>query len=68
VLAVGNVLALMPLGLDGTVPLDGIQECTDDEIVARLSNVRGIGRWTAQMFLTCVRPDGLCRPPCSPFT
>jgi len=37
--------------LDGTVPLDGIEAYTDDEIVERLVTVRGIGRWTAEMFL-----------------
>jgi DNA-3-methyladenine glycosylase II len=37
--------------LDGTVAFDrqGLQ--SDDEIVARLSTVRGIGRWTAEMYL-----------------
>jgi DNA-3-methyladenine glycosylase II len=37
--------------LDGTVPLGDEVGMSDDEIVARLSTVRGIGRWTAQMFL-----------------
>jgi DNA-3-methyladenine glycosylase II len=39
--------------LDGTVVLSprGLSRQGDDEIVARLSTVRGIGRWTAQMFL-----------------
>jgi DNA-3-methyladenine glycosylase II len=37
--------------LDGTVPLDGINRLRDDDIVDRLSAVRGIGRWTAEMFL-----------------
>ncbi|MGQ0549523.1 MAG: DNA-3-methyladenine glycosylase family protein [Armatimonadota bacterium] len=36
---------------DGTVPLDHINRLSDDEIVTRLSVVRGIGRWTAEMFL-----------------
>jgi DNA-3-methyladenine glycosylase II len=36
---------------DGTVPLDRIERVPDDEIVTRLSVVRGIGRWTAEMFL-----------------
>ena len=36
---------------DGTVPLYNLHELPDDEIVARLSSVRGIGRWTAEMFL-----------------
>src|SRR5205823_3064432 len=37
--------------LDGTVPLGDEDGLADDEIVARLSSVRGIGRWTAEMFL-----------------
>jgi DNA-3-methyladenine glycosylase II len=37
--------------LDGTVPLDGIEAYPDDEIIERLVKVRGIGRWTAEMFL-----------------
>ena len=36
---------------DGTVPLDTIRRLRDDDIVTRLSTVRGIGRWTAEMFL-----------------
>ncbi len=39
--------------LDGTVVLDprGLAGESDDEVVARLCAVRGIGRWTAEMFL-----------------
>jgi DNA-3-methyladenine glycosylase II len=39
--------------LDGTVVLSprGLSRESDEEVVARLSSVRGIGRWTAQMFL-----------------
>jgi DNA-3-methyladenine glycosylase II len=39
--------------LDGTVVLDpaGLRAETDAEVVARLSTVRGIGKWTAEMFL-----------------
>src|SRR5207244_2231228 len=36
---------------DGTVPLEGLSDLDDEEIVTRLSAVRGIGRWTAEMFL-----------------
>jgi len=36
---------------DGTVPLDHLEELSDAEIVQRLTKVRGIGRWTAEMFL-----------------
>jgi DNA-3-methyladenine glycosylase II len=37
--------------IDGTVPTGGWSTLPDDEIVERLSAVRGIGRWTAEMFL-----------------
>jgi DNA-3-methyladenine glycosylase II len=46
--------------LDGTVPSGRALICmTDDEIVARLTAVRGIGRWTVEMFLLfdLGRPD-----------
>jgi DNA-3-methyladenine glycosylase II len=36
--------------LDGSVVLGG-SRVPDDEIVARLETVRGIGRWTAEMYL-----------------
>lgn len=39
--------------LDGTVLLDpaGLRAESDAEVVARLCTVRGIGKWTAEMFL-----------------
>lgn len=45
--------------VDGTVRLHGISRLGDDEIVERLCTVRGIGPWTAQMFLMFQlnRPD-----------
>ncbi len=45
--------------IDGSVPLESIEELADDEIVERLCSVRGIGRWTAEMFLVFQlgRPD-----------
>ena len=44
---------------DGSVPLDQLSILDDDEIVERLVTVRGIGRWTAEMFLLFElrRPD-----------
>ncbi len=36
---------------DGTVPLAELHALEDEEVIARLIPVRGIGRWTAQMFL-----------------
>jgi DNA-3-methyladenine glycosylase II len=57
-----KVLALQDLAaktLDGTVPRRGISKLDDEEIIERLSAVRGIGRWTAEMFLLFQlgRPD-----------
>jgi DNA-3-methyladenine glycosylase II len=37
--------------LDGTVVLGSSSRVSDQEIVARLVTVRGIGRWTAEMYL-----------------
>src|SRR5437764_10132130 len=53
-LSEAKTLAILDLASkvsDGTVPLRGISRYGDDEIVERLSSVRGIGRWTAEMFL-----------------
>ncbi len=45
--------------LDGTVPLHDVDSLSDDELVQRMVQVRGIGRWTAEMFLLFQlrRPD-----------
>ena len=46
--------------LDGTVPSSrALLRMSDDEIVARLTTVRGIGRWTVEMLLLfdLGRPD-----------
>jgi DNA-3-methyladenine glycosylase II len=54
-----SLLDLVAKTVDGTVRLEGIEGLDDDEIVARLTTVRGIGRWTAEMFLLFElrRPD-----------
>jgi 3-methyladenine DNA glycosylase/8-oxoguanine DNA glycosylase len=36
---------------DGIVPLEQLDALDDEEIIARLTTIRGIGRWTAEMFL-----------------
>jgi DNA-3-methyladenine glycosylase II len=36
---------------DGTVPLAHLGRRTDEQVIAELIQVKGIGRWTAQMFL-----------------
>jgi len=59
----GNKLAaiidLASKFVDGTVPTHDLEDLSDDEIVARLVTVRGVGRWTAEMFLMfrLGRPD-----------
>jgi DNA-3-methyladenine glycosylase II len=48
--------------LDGTVPSGRVvSKLSDEEIIARLTNVRGVGRWTVEMYLifTLGRPDVL---------
>ena len=46
-----SILDLAAKVADGTVPLHDVAGLSDDEIVERLVQVRGIGRWTAEMFL-----------------
>jgi DNA-3-methyladenine glycosylase II len=51
----GNKLAslrdLSAKVLDGTVVLTRTSRRSDDELISRLTTVRGIGRWTAEMYL-----------------
>ncbi|MBW3664891.1 MAG: DNA-3-methyladenine glycosylase 2 family protein [Actinobacteria bacterium] len=44
---------------DGSIPLARISRLPDEDIIERLVQVRGIGRWTAEMFLMFQlrRPD-----------
>ncbi len=35
----------------GEIPIETLHELTDEEIISALTQVKGIGRWTAQMFL-----------------
>jgi DNA-3-methyladenine glycosylase II len=53
------ILDLAAKAADGTLPLARIRRLPDDEVVRRLTVVRGIGRWTAEMFLLFElrRPD-----------
>ncbi len=46
---------------DGSLRLDALDVMTDDEVIAALTEVKGIGRWTAEMFLMfrLQRPDVL---------
>lgn len=37
--------------VDGRLKLSGIGRCSDEEVISRLIEVRGVGEWSAQMFL-----------------
>lgn len=62
-LSAAKIAALRDLAsrsLDGTVPsLNTLRRMSDDEIIERLTSVRGIGRWTVEMLLIfrLGRPD-----------
>ena len=46
---------------DGSVPLDKVNDLADEDVILSLTLVKGIGRWTAEMFLMfrLHRPDVL---------
>jgi DNA-3-methyladenine glycosylase II len=46
-----SIRGLAEATLDGTVPFHDVERLGDEELIARLSTVPGIGRWTAEMFL-----------------
>lgn len=45
----------------GELPIETLHELTDEEVITSLTQVKGIGRWTAQMFMMfrLGRPDVL---------
>jgi DNA-3-methyladenine glycosylase II len=45
------ILDLAARARDGRLPLDRLAQLSDEEIAAGLTAVRGIGVWTAEMFL-----------------
>ena len=47
--------------VSGDLPVETLHELSDEEIITALTRVKGIGRWTAQMFLMfrLGRPDVL---------
>jgi DNA-3-methyladenine glycosylase II len=44
---------------DGRLDLDRLGELSDEDVVAELTEIKGVGRWTAEMFLIfhLARPD-----------
>jgi len=56
------ILDLASKTIDGVVPgLEEVDELTDDELIARLTQIKGVGRWTVEMMLIfdLARPDVL---------
>jgi DNA-3-methyladenine glycosylase II len=55
----GYMLDLAQKCGDGTVPLSRLARMTDERVIEQLIQVKGIGRWSAQMFLifSLGRPD-----------
>ena len=47
--------------VSGVLTLEGVEQLDDESVIAALTTVKGIGRWTAEMFLMFVlnRPDVL---------
>jgi DNA-3-methyladenine glycosylase II len=56
---VASIRDLAQKAADGTVALDRLRRLPDDRVVEQLGQVRGIGRWTAEMYLIfrLARPD-----------
>jgi len=58
----GYILGLAQKAVEGHIPsLEDCDEMTDQEIVERLTAIKGVGRWTAEMCLifNLARPDVL---------
>lgn len=56
------ILDLAQKAIGGVVPtLDEVDELTDSEIIERLTQIKGVGRWTVEMMLIfdLARPDVL---------
>jgi DNA-3-methyladenine glycosylase II len=57
----GYIRDLCARTLDGSLTLEALDTLPDEEVVVALTSVKGIGRWTAEMFLMfrLLRPDVL---------
>jgi DNA-3-methyladenine glycosylase II len=45
------LLDLAQKTMEGTINLNGLNKLSNEQIISELTTVKGIGRWTAQMFL-----------------
>lgn len=48
---IGYMRDLASKVVSGELPLDRVEDMDDEDLIAHLIQVKGIGRWTAQMFL-----------------
>lgn len=48
---IGYLRDLAQKVVSGELPLEAVEQMNDDELIDHLVQVKGIGRWTAQMFL-----------------
>lgn len=57
----GYIRDLCARTLDGSLALDALNALSDEDVIVALTSVKGIGRWTAEMFLMfrLHRPDVL---------
>jgi DNA-3-methyladenine glycosylase II len=57
----GYIRDLCARTLDGSLTLDALDTLSDEDVIVALTSVKGIGRWTAEMFLMfrLHRPDVL---------
>jgi DNA-3-methyladenine glycosylase II len=56
------ILDLAAKALDGVVPtVEEVDELTDEQLITRLTGIKGVGRWTVEMMLIfdLARPDVL---------
>jgi DNA-3-methyladenine glycosylase II len=57
----GYIRDLSAKAANGDLPLDRLPEMTDDQVIEAITRVKGLGRWSAEMFLMfrLPRPDVL---------
>ena len=55
----GYIRSIAELTSDGTVRIDHLDQLSEQEIISELTKIKGVGVWTAEMFLmfTLGRPD-----------
>ena len=55
------IVGLARLIVSGELDLDGLRSQSNDEVIARLTTVRGFGRWSAEWFLArCLGRGDVC--------